>query len=137
MKQILVATHSERNTAIQAAFGEGFQLIFCDAIADAVANLHEEIRLILCNIHFGDGDMYTLLRHAKAEDGTREIPFVCIDDSSDELPPSLRQSVEIATRALGAETFISFANWKAVYGEREAFERAGEVIRGLLRRKEE
>jgi CheY-like chemotaxis protein len=125
MKQILVATHSERNTAIQTAFGEGFQLIFCDAIADAVANLHEEIRLILCNIHFGDGDMYSLLRHAKAKDGTREIPFVCIDDSSDELPLSLRQSVEIATRTLGAETFISFAHWKAVFGERKRLKEPG------------
>jgi hypothetical protein len=132
-KTVLVATRPEfvavaRQIYIQPEFG----FIFCSTLHDAVIALEKEINLIACGVHFGDGEVYDLLRLAKAHPKTKNIPFLVIDSGTVELNSYVQQSVEIASRALGSAAVIPIAKWRRELGDEIAFETYRQAIRKIL-----
>src|SRR4051812_9967198 len=113
MKTLLVATTPEAQESILKNLGGRFEIIFCNNMQDAFAALIGPVDLIACSLHFGEGAVYDLLRYVKSLPDTKTIPFVVIYGADDPLLPAMRQSIEIATRALGADAFVELARWNA------------------------
>jgi len=117
-KTILVATRLELLPLVTEIYTKPeFELVFCSTLKDAVANFHEKIDLIACGVHFGEGEIYDLLRLAKANQKVRHKPFLVIDSSKDELYPAIYQSIEIASMALGAHAVIPIRKWRKELGD--------------------
>jgi hypothetical protein len=72
--------------------------------------------------------MFDLLRYAKADPGTRRIPFLCIRVIEGGLDDTLYQSVDIATKALGAAGFIDLLRWETKFGAEEAHQRLRNLV---------
>lgn len=132
-KTVLVATRPELlPTAQQIYLEPEFNLIFCTTLLSAVTALDQEIDLIACGVHFGDGHVYDLLRLAKAHPKAKHIPFLVVDSGTVELYPYVHQSVEIASRALGATSVIPIAKWRRELGDAAAFETYRQALRKIL-----
>ncbi len=132
MKTLLVATTPEAQDTILKNLGGRFEIIFCTSMQDAFAALIGPVDLIACSMNFGEGAVYDLLRYVKSLPDTKKIPFVVIYDSDDPLLPAMRQSVEIATRALGAEAFAELARWSARVGNAKAYEKLMGILNDLM-----
>lgn len=131
MRKILVATRPENQDSIAAELGQEVELRFCTSLRDAHTLLDEGIHLIACGIHFGEGEMYDLLKFAKSRPETMQIPFLCVYGSGAQLSPAIRRSIGIATSALGADAFIDFTQWKLELGEEAAILKMRKLIRQL------
>lgn len=132
-KIILVATRPELLPIAQQIYLQPeFQLLFCPTLADAVRALEQDIDLIACGAHFGDGEMYDFLRLAKAHRKAKTVPFLVVDSGSVELQSYLHQSVEIAAKALGAAAVVPISKWRREIGDPAAFERYRQTMRTLL-----
>jgi hypothetical protein len=132
MKTLLVATTPEAQDSVVKNLDSHYEIIFCTTMQDAYAALIGPVDLIACSVHFGEGAMYDLLRYAKALPDTKAIPFVAVHGADTALSPVMRQSVEIATRALGAEAFVELAKWRSQLGEDKAYAKLMDVMNGLM-----
>jgi hypothetical protein len=132
MKTLLVATTPEAQDSILKNLGGSFEIIFCTSMQDAFAALIGPVDLIACSIHFGEGAVYDLLRYVKSSPDTKTIPFVAIYGSDVTLSSPMRQSIEIATRALGADAFVELARWSARSGEVKAYEKLMGIMNDLM-----
>lgn len=116
---------------VHAAFGGHYLFTTTTTIAairwPAIANAD----LILCNLQFDEGKMFDLLRHAKSDPNMKSIPFLCLN-STDALSPALIQSVEIASKAVGADAFVNIYAWRRQFGDAEAYRRLRAVMYDLL-----
>lgn len=83
-------------------------------------------------MHFGDGQVYDFLRLAKASPESKNVPFFIIDSGKDQLYPYVLQSVEIASKALGAAAVIPITRWRRELGDERAFEAYRQAIRREL-----
>jgi hypothetical protein len=137
MKTLLVATTPEARDISLKHLGGHYEVIICLNMQDAYGALIGPVDLIACGIHFGDGAMYDLLRYAKALPDTKTIPFLSVNGAEAALSPVIRQSVEIATRALGADAFVELAQWRLQLGDDRAYEKMRGVINGLMEDKVE
>jgi CheY-like chemotaxis protein len=132
-KTVLVATRPELLAAAhQIYLKPEFNLVFCTTLNEAVESMDQEIDLIACGVHFGDGEVYDLLRRAKAHPKTRNVPFLVIDSGEVELFSYVEQSVEIASRALGATAVIPITRWRRELGDEGAFENYRQAMRRIL-----
>jgi CheY-like chemotaxis protein len=130
---VLVATRPELlPVAHQIYLQPEFKLLFCTTLPEAVYALEQQIDLIACGVHFGDGEVYDFLRLAKAHPNTKNIPFLVIDSGTAELYSYVQQSVEIASRALGAAAVIPITKWRRELGDQGAFETYRQAIRKVL-----
>jgi hypothetical protein len=132
MKTLLVATTPEAQDAVLKNLGGHFEIIFCTSMQDAFAALIGPVDLIACSMHFGEGAVYDLLRYVKSLPDTKTIPFVAIYGSDAMLSALTRQSIEIATRALGAEAFVELSRWSARWGEVKAYEKLMGIMNNLM-----
>jgi hypothetical protein len=60
------------------------------------------------------------------------VPFVIVDTGTVALAPFIRQSVDIAARALGAAAVLPLTQWREEFGDEAAFEKYRNSIRKLL-----
>jgi CheY-like chemotaxis protein len=133
MKTLLVATRPEARDSIFKNLDGHYRILFYSTMSETMAALNQhQVDLIACGIHFGEGELYDLLRYAKALPRTKAIPFIAVYGSGTELSPAMRQSVEIATRALGADAFVELAQWKAELGDEKAHKKLRDVFDKLF-----
>jgi len=113
--------------------GTEFDIVgVCTTLSEAISSLHRDVESIVCEIHFDDSRMFDLLRLAKADPATREIPFVCFRDMDSHLAPPFLESLQIACKALGAVAFIDLFDLKARYGTKQADARFREILTNAL-----
>jgi CheY-like chemotaxis protein len=107
----------------------------CEAyttLSAAEAALNKNFDLIVCGVHFNDGQFYDFLRLAKAHPHTRHIPFVVVLADKESKSHYISQSVETASKALGADKVIPLSQWRDELGDEAAFEKFRYTIRKLL-----
>lgn len=119
-KTLLSATIPGNVNLIRAIYGKYFNLIVVTRMPDAVSAMDKGVDLIMCNVHFDDGALYDLLRIAKVHPLARSTPFFVVDASHTMSSPAIRHSIEIASKALGADMVIDMARWRHSMGEEAA-----------------
>jgi hypothetical protein len=132
MKKLLIGTREDLQPSVGKALEAYFELVYCRTLPEAKHALRRGADAILCELHFGEGELFDFLEHAKGQPESTLIPFICLHGSPQGLSRPLRQSVEIATRALGAELFIEISQWRAELGDEKAFEKLRGAIDELL-----
>lgn len=133
LKRLLVAAAPESILAVSRALESHFTLIGAGSVAEAQSRVVQGIDLILCGLHFDEGRMFDLLRYVKANPATKSIPFLCIKSGDGTLSPALLESVEIASKALGADGFVVLHDWKKDFGDDAAYEKLRHLINRLIR----
>jgi hypothetical protein len=131
-KTVLVADVPEGVHTIATVLGNKAKIVPCGELEDAVAQMQGGIDLVVCGVHFAESRMYDLLRIAKADAATREIPFVCFRDIDSALPLSLLEGLEIACSALGAVRFVDLHQLKAQPGVEQADHGFRKILLGYL-----
>jgi len=133
MKNILVAATPSAFKTMRSALENRFSLTHCFNLDAARAALDDApVDLILCCTHFDESRMFDLLRYVKMQPALHRIPFMCAKIVEDEVSATYLQGVEIAARALGADSFIDFSHWKRIQGEQLAFDELTRTIHKLL-----
>lgn len=127
-KKLLLATRPDVRPLALRALADHFELEFCYNLNDAITALGHGVDGIVCGLHFGEGEFFDFLQHAKSNPGTRSIPFFCLHGSGGSLSTPIQKSIEIATKAAGAERYIQISKMRAELGDEEAFKK----IRGLI-----
>src|SRR5437868_6976999 len=122
MKKILVAVGQESIQGVTNALKGHYDLVCCTSLEEARSALDKSIDLVLCGLHFDEGRMLDFLRYAKADPSTRPIPFICIKIAEGMLSQAIIQSIEIASRALGADRFVDLHEWIIKLGDTKAYE---------------
>lgn len=98
-------------------------------LAEAIAELDHPYDLIACSVHFNDGQFYDFLRMTKAHPVARDVPFLVHFTGMETRHHYISQSVEIASKALGAAEIIPIYQWRNELGNDAAFSKYREVIR--------
>lgn len=117
---------------ITRILGPDFQVTIADSLSHAKSLLDRPVDVIVCDLYFDESRMFDLLRHVKADEKTRTIPFIAVKASDGMLSPTLSQGVEIACNALGAEKFVELGAWENRYGPAEAHQRFRALIARAL-----
>ncbi|HEY4540827.1 MAG TPA: hypothetical protein VIG66_00460 [Noviherbaspirillum sp.] len=133
--RILVAAAPSASGAIESALGDEHEVVRAENLSQAKQQLENVIDMTVCDLYFDDSRMFDLLRRAKADESTRTMPFLAIKTSDGALSATLRQGVEIACAALGAEKFIDLAQWEQSYGRPAAHERLRALVAHALQAK--
>jgi CheY-like chemotaxis protein len=128
MKKLLIAGAPESAALTAHALSGCFDLAVANSMAQARQALSENIDVILCGLHFDEGKMFDFLREVKSAPGTRSIPFLCIKSTDGVLSPAIVQSIEIASRTMGADGFVELFEWNMKFGEGQAHEKLRRLI---------
>lgn len=130
--RILLAAAAFSREPIARALGPDYETSCAHTLWQGKTLLQRPVDLILCDLYFDDSRMFDLLRHARAEETTRRVPFLAIKATEGELSPAVLQGIEIACGALGAEKFIELSDWERRQGTEQAHERFRAVVRHIL-----
>ncbi len=128
---IIIAESQEAFDLLKQSVVSAFTLAHAATLRQAAAAVTPETPLVICGCHFDDGRMYELLRHLKARTELQSVPFMAIRATEGELDDTLYESVKIAIRALGGDTFIDLFRWQRRYGAAEAAHRLTQRIEAL------
>lgn len=128
---IIVADSHESYGLLKQSVVSSFALEHAITLRHATTVITAETPLVICGCHFDDGRMYDLLRHLKATPELQTVPFMAIRATEGELDDTLYESVKIAIRALGGDTFVDLFRWQRRYGEAEAAHRLTQRIEAL------
>jgi hypothetical protein len=131
-KKLLLATRPEVRPLALRALADYFELEFCYNLKDAINTLDRGVDGVLCGLHFGEGDFFDFLQHAKSSAATKTIPFICLHGSGGNLSTPIQRSIEIATMAAGAERYIQISKLRAELGDEAAFEKIRNIINELV-----
>lgn len=126
--RVLVADLRSGVKTIRAVLGDSAKVSSAQRMDQAIAALEEGVELIVCGIHFDDSRMFDFLRIVKADPRDRSIPFVCFRDLESDLAPALLESLDISSRALGAECFLDLFELKARHGVEAADEEFRQIL---------
>lgn len=98
------------------------------SMPEAVNCLERPFDLIALSVHFNSGQFYDFLRLAKAHPVARDTPVLVHFTGTENRHHYISQSVEIASKALGAAEVIPIYQWRNELGNEAAFEKYREVI---------
>lgn len=107
MAKILVAHTADGQDFLANALEE-HTVCYAKTMEEAIRLLNSEsFALIVCGMQFDDSRMFDLLRHCKSDPTHRNVPFGCIRlVDSNYSSPVILESLEIASKALGATAFL-------------------------------
>ncbi len=131
-KKLLIASRPDVRPLALRALADHFELEFCYNLPDAINALERGADGILCGLHFGEGEFFDFLQHAKGNPATKAIPFFCLHGSEGRLSAPIQKSIEIAIKATGAERYIHMSRLRAELGDEEAFKKIRSMISELL-----
>ena len=97
-------------------------------LAEGIACLQKPFDLISCSVHFNDGQFYDFLRMVKVHPLARDIPFLVHFTGMESKRHYILQSVEIASKALGAAEIIPIYQWREELGNEGAFRKYREIV---------
>lgn len=104
--RILVCTVPEMTQlARETLAATGYDVDICLHAAQAYALLRHQPDLILCNLHFDEGNMFEFLRRVRMEPSGSRAAFVLIR-TRDSMTTSQVAAISTASHALGIEHFI-------------------------------
>jgi hypothetical protein len=126
--RVLIAAAPESKLPIQNFLSEEFTLSFANSMVEVMEQPYLEIDFIVCGLYFDESRMFDFLRYAKLDLQAQKVPFICVNAIRGALSPTLRQSVDIACRALGAATFIDLCYWQDEIGIEETHKKFRELI---------
>lgn len=126
--RILAADVPNEHRTLQKVLDGLVTLVPVTTIDDALSALHASIDAIICGIHFDESRMFDLIRMAKAEMSTRSVPIICYRDLESGLSPALFESLEIACRAQGAESFVDLYALRERLGAAQADEEFRRIV---------
>ncbi|WP_151637792.1 hypothetical protein [Noviherbaspirillum aerium] len=127
--RILTASIPEALSVLGEAYpAPDFEYTAVLTLAEATSQLDQPYDLIACSVHFNDGQFYDFLRIAKAHPIARDVPFLVHFTGMENKRHYVSQSVEIASKALGAAEIIPIYQWRNELGNEEAFRKYREVI---------
>jgi hypothetical protein len=109
MKSILIAVAPDDSPVVSAIVGTEFNVVMCHTLRDAEANLKDNIGLIACGVHFDHGNMFELLRAAKANQATRSVPFFLVLKENTTHSPAVIHGIRSAGELLGVDLFIDLS----------------------------
>jgi hypothetical protein len=132
MKKLLVAIRPEDYTMLSDALGDEFDMTVCHTLADAKAALGSHINLIICGLHFDDGNMFPLLEHVRANPATSVTPFFCVKGAGGAMSPAIFKSVIIATERMGADGFVDVARLRGQLGDAHTYAVLREELHRIL-----
>lgn len=132
LKRILVADLPAGVATLENVIGIEAVILGANSLPQAISFLRSTVSLVVCGIHFDDSRMFDLLRMAKADPSTRDVPFLCYRDMDSALSSTVLESLRIACQALGAAAFVDLFELKSRYGVQEADQRFRQVILNLL-----
>lgn len=128
--RILTATIPDALSVLGEAYpAPEFEYDAVLTLADAIDHFEQPYDLIACSVHFNDGQFYDFLRLAKAHPVARDTPFLVHFTGMESRRHFISQSVEIASKALGASEIIPIYQWRSELGNEAAFMKYREVIR--------
>jgi CheY-like chemotaxis protein len=128
--RVLTAAVPEAVPALSEAYpAPEFEYMAVLTLSEAIDQLAQPYDLIACSVHFNDGQFYDFLRMAKAHPVARDIPFLVHFTGLENKRHYVSQSVEIASKALGASEVIPIYQWRNELGNEPAFKKYREVIR--------
>lgn len=122
-KRILVAETPAATLILQPALQGHFDLTVSHSLAGALQHLKEHIHIVLCGLHFDESRMFELLKHLKASESMKHVPFISINATNTVLPDSVIRMAAKAAISIGSDGFIDLARWRAVLGDDRAFAR--------------
>jgi CheY-like chemotaxis protein len=131
LPRILVADDPAPFVAFRAALASTFTLVHASTLEKAKDALEPAPTLVVCGCHFDEGRMYDLLRCIKAAPDLRNVPFMAVRCIEGELDDALYESVKIAVRALGGNTFVDLPRWQRRWGAAEASHRLTRLVQML------
>jgi hypothetical protein len=132
MKKILVAVRPNDLDTVSIALGSEFDVIVCHTLEAAQRQLDADVGLIACGVRFDSGRMFELLRYAKADTRTRDVPFFLLLGSSKGYSQPILDGIRSAAKVLGASGFTDLSRLKKDIGEELAYTRLREVVRQAL-----
>jgi hypothetical protein len=100
----------------------------------AVSRLDESFDVIACSVHFNNGQFFDFLRLAKAHPTARHIPFIVVHTGKEAFFDYISQSVEIASKAMGAEAVVPLFKWHEELGTDAALKKYQDFIRKVVGR---
>lgn len=133
--RILTATVADAVPVLDAAYpAPEFAYTATLTLADAIGLLDQPHDLIACSVHFNNGQFYEFLRIAKAHPVARNTPFLVHFTGMESKRHHIAQSVEIASKALGADEIVPMYQWRSELGDEAAFRKYRDVINKWVRR---
>ena len=102
------------------------------SLKGALARLEQPLDIIGLSVHFNNGQFYDFLRLAKAHPIARNVPVIVVHTGNEAFYEYISQSVEIASKALGAAEVVPITRWRETLGNEAAFIKYREVIKRLL-----
>jgi CheY-like chemotaxis protein len=114
MARVLVLQEKSDNIAnIQASLPD-CQLLHVRTVDEATELIFRGVDMIISAVHLEhDGSVFDLLKLAKADERTKDIPFVFYCSQSSAFARSVRDGLQIAARALGADKYITMEEYDA------------------------
>jgi PleD family two-component response regulator len=104
-----------------------YELTFVHTLDEATRALdRSDYDLIIIGVHFDESRMFDLLRQIRADERYQAKPVVCVASQRFGTPISI-ESLEVATRVLGAQAFIDFGR----HGDNDA---GNAAIRSVVER---
>lgn len=105
--RVLTATVLEAMPVLGEAYpAPDFDYTAVLTLTEAINQLEQRYDVIACSVYFNDGQFYDFLRIAKAHPIARDIPFLVHFTGLENRRHYVSQSVEIASKALGAAEVI-------------------------------
>jgi CheY-like chemotaxis protein len=127
--RVLTATVPEAIPVLDDAYpAPEFEYIVALTFTEAVDQLEQQYDLIACSVHFNDGQFYDFLRIAKSHPIARDIPILVHFTGLESKHHYISQSVEIASKALGAAEVIPIYQWRSELGNEDAFKKYRKII---------
>lgn len=119
IKKVLAADTSQGLKTIHNILGNSVELMMTQSLLAALDRL-PMADVIICGIHFDESRMFDLLSYVRARPEYDSTPFIVYRDLEYALDTTLFKSMEVATKALGANDFIDLFMLKQNYGIEEA-----------------
>lgn len=132
-KKVLLAARPTDLQLVSDALGGEFDLIICHSVLEATTHLDENIGFIACGVRFDSGQMFELLKAAKANPNTEAVPFYLFLWEGKEYSDPILKGIRTAAKSLGATALSDLGRLENDLGRQKAHERLREVIRQALK----
>lgn len=129
---LIAANPGVRNVFSDALFPSGAVLTFCTSVEEAESLLtRTRYDLILCTLQFDGSRWADLLRRAKANSASREVPFLILKVTQGVLSDTIIDSSLKAAKLIGADDSVNLPAWRRECGDEQAYQMLRNLISSL------
>ncbi|RZI42337.1 hypothetical protein EGT07_14085 [Herbaspirillum sp. HC18] len=127
--KLLIAVRPEDVPQSSDVLGTEFDIVWCHAFKEAQAQLDAGVSMVVCGVHFDDGNVFDLLRYARSHPRIADVPFIIVLGADSRYSPAIVQSIRSASRLLGVTAFADLNR----LAEKVGRERVRDVLRQGIR----